>query len=370
MSQKATLGLVNSLPFKRVVRAATTANGTLSTAYANGSTVDGVTLATGDRILLKNQTTGADNGIYTVNASGAPTRALDADSSLKLVSLEVRVSEGTANADTEWYTTNDATITVGTTALVFVQSASSGLKSNLTASANPTATDDSAAGYAAGSTWYNTVNETRWYCADATASAAVWLKLAIDGHRSYTSGRYYARTRGVTRGTGALALGDAFYGLLFEVKELVTIDRLAAMVNTGVASSNIKMAMYDARAATWVRKASTGAVDTSTSSTSVTGTLNEGSSVIIQPGIYGLGCVADPAAIANLVIANNNSMALAEDIGGSSMSNLVGSASNIIGFTKTSSGMYAAGCPSTIDMSNLATAGANVNCPIIGFRVL
>ena len=54
------------------VRVATTANGTLSSAFANGQTVDGVTLATNDRILLKNQSTGSENGIYTVNASGAP----------------------------------------------------------------------------------------------------------------------------------------------------------------------------------------------------------------------------------------------------------------------------------------------------------
>ena len=65
--------------WKQPVRVATTANGTLATAFANGQTIDGVTLATGDRILIKDQSTGADNGIYTVNSSGAPTRATDAD---------------------------------------------------------------------------------------------------------------------------------------------------------------------------------------------------------------------------------------------------------------------------------------------------
>jgi len=106
--------------WKQVARAATTANGTLATAFANGSVIDGVTLATGDRILLKNQTTGAENGLYTVNASGAPTRSTDADTGTELVNATVEVSEGTANADTQWSQTANAPITVGTTALVWV----------------------------------------------------------------------------------------------------------------------------------------------------------------------------------------------------------------------------------------------------------
>src|SRR3954447_7874218 len=76
--------LITGLSWKLDVRAATTANGTLATAYANGQVVDGVTLATGDRILIKNQTTQTENGIYTVNASGAPTRATDADATSEL----------------------------------------------------------------------------------------------------------------------------------------------------------------------------------------------------------------------------------------------------------------------------------------------
>lgn len=113
---------INGLDWKASVRAATTANGTLASAYVNGSVIDGVTLVTGDRILLKNQTTGAENGVYTVNASGAPTRATDADASAEVTAgFAVFVVEGTTNADTGWVlTTNDA-ITLGTTALTFAQ---------------------------------------------------------------------------------------------------------------------------------------------------------------------------------------------------------------------------------------------------------
>src|SRR5688500_16412125 len=67
------------------VRAATTANGTLASAFDNGSVIDGVTLATGNRILIKDQTAGAENGIYVVQASGAPVRATDADSASGLL---------------------------------------------------------------------------------------------------------------------------------------------------------------------------------------------------------------------------------------------------------------------------------------------
>lgn len=110
------------IDWKASVRAIATTNGTLSTAYANGSTVDGVTLVTGNRILLAGQTTGADNGIYTVNSSGAPTRATDADTSAEVTAgIAVFVEEGTANADTGWVLTTNAAITLGSTSLVFSQ---------------------------------------------------------------------------------------------------------------------------------------------------------------------------------------------------------------------------------------------------------
>lgn len=106
--------------WKDPVRAATTANGTLATAFENGDTIDGVVLATGDRILLKNQSSGSENGIYTVNASGAPTRATDADSGAEMVNAAALVSEGTANADKLFVCTTNAPITINSTALTFV----------------------------------------------------------------------------------------------------------------------------------------------------------------------------------------------------------------------------------------------------------
>src|SRR3954452_5091097 len=75
---------VQGINWKPSVRVATTAAGTLASSFANGSTVDGVTLATGDRILIKNQATASENGIYVVASSGAPTRAADADAGTEL----------------------------------------------------------------------------------------------------------------------------------------------------------------------------------------------------------------------------------------------------------------------------------------------
>lgn len=112
--------LVNGLSWKDEVRVATTTNGALATAYENGDTVDGVTLATNDRILLKNQTTQTENGIYTVNASGAPTRALDADSTAELNNATVLVTDGTVGSGLT-FTQTTKNPTVGSSNVVWAQ---------------------------------------------------------------------------------------------------------------------------------------------------------------------------------------------------------------------------------------------------------
>lgn len=103
------------------VRVATTAAGTLATSFENGDTVDGVVLATGNRILIKNQAASADNGIYVVAASGAPTRATDADTWAELVQAFVLVTAGTANAGTTWVSQTATGGTLGVTAVTFGQ---------------------------------------------------------------------------------------------------------------------------------------------------------------------------------------------------------------------------------------------------------
>jgi hypothetical protein len=108
------------------VVAATTANVNLANALENGDTLDGITLATGNRILVKNQTTQSENGIYVVQASGQPTRAADFDTATEVDSGDfVFVYSGTANASTGWVQTNKPAI-IGTDAIVFTQFSGAG----------------------------------------------------------------------------------------------------------------------------------------------------------------------------------------------------------------------------------------------------
>jgi hypothetical protein len=108
------------------VVAATTANVALASALENGDTLDGVTLATGNRILVKNQTTTSENGIYVVQASGQPSRATDFDTALEVDSGDfVFVSSGTANAATGWVQTSQPA-TIGTDPITFTQFSGAG----------------------------------------------------------------------------------------------------------------------------------------------------------------------------------------------------------------------------------------------------
>ncbi len=101
---------------KDAVRVATTANITLS----GEQTIDGISTST-DRVLVKDQTAGSENGIY-VSAAGAWTRAKDFDTDDKATSGGlIIIQEGTAKEDTIWILTTDEPITIGTTDLVFTE---------------------------------------------------------------------------------------------------------------------------------------------------------------------------------------------------------------------------------------------------------
>lgn len=107
-------------PWKNPVRVATTAAGTLATSFAAGQVVDGVTLAEGDRILLKNQASGIENGLYNVSATGAPSRSSDLENTVDAAMIFVPVVEGTTNGETVWYCSDaSGDADVGTDALTF-----------------------------------------------------------------------------------------------------------------------------------------------------------------------------------------------------------------------------------------------------------
>ena len=120
-------GVAQGLDVKDSVVATTTTNGTLSTAFANGQSIDGVTLQTGDRILIKNQTTASQNGIYNVNASGAPSRTTDMGTGSNAAGAFVFVEQGTVNAENGFTCTSDTgSAVVGTNNLTFAQFSGAG----------------------------------------------------------------------------------------------------------------------------------------------------------------------------------------------------------------------------------------------------
>ena len=113
--------VAQGLDAKASVRAATTANITLS----GTQTIDGVAVVANDRVLVKNQTTTSENGIW-VAAAGAWARATDADIWNELISAFTFVEEGTTNADTGWVCTVNAGGTIGSTAVAWSQFSSAG----------------------------------------------------------------------------------------------------------------------------------------------------------------------------------------------------------------------------------------------------
>jgi hypothetical protein len=116
--------VAQGLNVKLSARASTTGNITLS---APGAAIDGVTLSAGNRVLVKNQTTPAENGIYTfATSASAMIRATDMDAATEFPSAFVFVEEGTINQDTGWVCTTNAPVTVGTTAIAFTQFSGAG----------------------------------------------------------------------------------------------------------------------------------------------------------------------------------------------------------------------------------------------------
>ena len=113
--------VAQGLDGKASCKVATTANIALSAAQ----TIDGVAVVAGDRVLVKNQTTAAQNGIYIV-ATGTWTRALDVDIWAELVAAYTFVEQGTAGGDNGYLCTVNSTGTLGTTDVTWVQFSSAG----------------------------------------------------------------------------------------------------------------------------------------------------------------------------------------------------------------------------------------------------
>ena len=116
------------LDIRTKVKVASTANVNISTGLVNGATIDGITLVTGNRVLLKNQSTASQNGVYVVVASGAASRATDfnvVSSSEVVYGALFFVDSGTTNNGKAFNLTTTGTITLGSTGLTFAEFAGS-----------------------------------------------------------------------------------------------------------------------------------------------------------------------------------------------------------------------------------------------------
>lgn len=128
---------------KRAVRIATTANITLS----GLQTIDGITVVDGDRVLVKDQTTTSQNGIYLASST-AWTRATDANLASELSAANVSVDSGTTNGGLTFDTDFKATDTLDTTAMLWYRVVDTGLASSTSPAMNGTATVGTAITYA------------------------------------------------------------------------------------------------------------------------------------------------------------------------------------------------------------------------------
>lgn len=154
-------GVSDGQAIKSPCRSATTANVTLS----GLQTIDGITLAGGDRILVKNQADATTNGIY-VASSGNWTRASDFDGAYDVVTgSRVFVTAGSTQGSLEYYVSNTGTITIDSTGIVFSE-----MPLTATLSAAVTAADSAAA--AAASSAATLGNQVHQYDTRAQAAAA------------------------------------------------------------------------------------------------------------------------------------------------------------------------------------------------------
>jgi hypothetical protein len=112
---------VAGLRTRIIAEAATTANIDLTADLQNGDTLDGVTLVTGDRVLVKDQTDATANGLYIVVASGAASRDPEHDTIAELSGQMIVVNQGTSNDNKIFLCTTDSSATIGVSNITYSQ---------------------------------------------------------------------------------------------------------------------------------------------------------------------------------------------------------------------------------------------------------
>ena len=112
---------VAGLRTRIIAEAGTTGNIDLTTDLQNGDTLDGVTLVTGDRVLVKDQTDATANGLYIVVASGTASRDPEHDTIAELSGQMIVVNQGTSNDNKIFLCTTDSSATIGVSNITYSQ---------------------------------------------------------------------------------------------------------------------------------------------------------------------------------------------------------------------------------------------------------
>lgn len=203
-SDAARLQDIQNIPWKESCKAASTANVDEST--GGELTIDDISLSSGDRCLLKNQTDDTENGIYVVSA-GAWSRSADNDSTAEMQGAVVNINEGTLNADTRWAQTEDD-VTVGSDTVTWVNIGGAAAPSY------PVSTNkEMTASVTSGNYQLATVTTMA-----ATPSGNGYVMVLINGHMVVvgdgvrTKEAYFSADSGASaRSIAAIAAGDECY---------------------------------------------------------------------------------------------------------------------------------------------------------------
>ena len=208
--------------------AATTANITISTALNNGDTLDGVTLSTDDRVLVKDQSTQSENGIYVVGSS--PARAADLATGADAAGFFTFVEQGSVNADNGFVcTSNKGSAVVGTNNLTIAQFSGAGQVTagdGLDKSGNTISVDLKANG--------GLVIESTEIAVDLAASSITGTLAVSDGGTGSTSASAARTALGLAIGTDVEPHSD-------KLTELATMGQTTANALADLTASEVQI---------------------------------------------------------------------------------------------------------------------------------
>ena len=221
-------GVSQGLDVKDSCVAATTGNITISTALNNGDTLDGVSLSTNDRVLVKDQSTASENGIYIVGSS--PARADDLASGADAAGMFTFVEQGTVNADNGFVcTSNKGSAVVGTNNLAFAQFSGAGqitAGDGLDKSANTLSVDLKSNG--------GLVIESTEIAVDLAASSITGTLAVSDGGTGATSASAARTALGLVIGTDVEPHSD-------KLTELATMGQTTANALADLSEAEVQI---------------------------------------------------------------------------------------------------------------------------------